>query len=127
MRLAIILGSNHLERVEFASMTAFLASSMGEEVNIFATMDGVKAFRKEPELLSEAESAAMIAKSEAGGRFAEYFRKAKETGKVKIVACSMASKLFGLGKEDYTDVVDGIGGLTSFLDSTDGSSIISIW
>ena len=127
MRLSIILGSNHLERVEFASMTAFLASSMGEEVNIFATMDGVKAFGREPVVLSEAESAAMIVKSEAGGRFAEYFRNAKETGKVRITACSMASKLFNLRKEDYSDVVDGIGGLTSFLDSSEGSSMISIW
>jgi peroxiredoxin family protein len=39
----------------------------------------------------------------------------------------MASKLFNLRKEDYSDVVDGIGGLTSFLDSSEGSSMISIW
>jgi peroxiredoxin family protein len=57
----------------------------------------------------------------------DYFRKAKSTGKVKITACSMASKLFGLKKEDFQDVVDGIGGLTSFLDSSEGSKLMSIW
>ncbi len=127
MGLAIILGSDHLERVEFASMAAFLASSMGEDVKIFATMEGVKAFRKEPVLKKETESAAMIAKAEAGGRFPEYFRKAKATGKVKITACSMSSKLFSLSREDYIEEVDGIGGLTSFLDASDGSTMISIW
>jgi peroxiredoxin family protein len=69
----------------------------------------------------------MISKTENGGRFTEYFRKAKETGKMKITACSMASRLFGLNKEDFTDVVDGIGGLTSFLDSSEGSNMMSIW
>jgi peroxiredoxin family protein len=60
MNLAIILGSNQLDRVEFASMTAFLASSMGDEVLLFATMDGIQAFRKSPTLLSDADSAKKI-------------------------------------------------------------------
>ncbi len=127
MNLAIILGSNQLDRVEFASMTAFLASSMGDEVLLFATMDGIQAFRKSPTLLSDADSAKKISVMENGGRFMDYFRKAKSTGKVKITACSMASKLFGLKKEDFQDVVDGIGGLTSFLDSSEGSKLMSIW
>lgn len=127
MSLAIILGSNELEKVEFASMTAFLASSMGDEVTIFAAMDGVKAFSRAPSLPSEADSARLLVEKENGGRFRDYLAKAKGTGKVKITACSMASKLFGLKKEDFNEVVDGIGGLTSFLDSSQGSTLMSIW
>ena len=127
MSIAIILGSNRLERVEFASMTAFLASSMGDEVSLFATMDAVQAFRKHPSLISDAESARKIAETENGGKFLDYFRKAKGTGKVRITACSMASKLFGLKKEDFEDIVDGISGLTAFLDSSEGSRLMSIW
>ncbi len=127
MSIAIILGSNQLDKVEFASMTAFLASSMGDEVSVFATMDGVQAFTKEPSILSDADSAKKIAQAENGGKFLDYFRKAKGTGKVKITACSMASKLFGLKKEDFAEIVDGVGGLTAFLDSSEGSRLMSIW
>ncbi len=127
MSIAIILGSNQLDKVEFASMTAFLASSMGDDVTVFATMDGVQAFRKEPSVLSSADSARKIVEVENGGKFLDYFKKAKGTGKVKITACSMASRLFGLGKEDFMEIVDGIGGLTSFLDSSEGSRLMSIW
>lgn len=127
MSIAIVLGSNRLERVEFASMTAFLASSMGDEVMLFVAMDGVRAFAKEPSIVSDADSAKKILETEKGGRFMEYLTKAKGTGKVKITACSMASRLFGLKKEDYSEVVDGIGGLTSFLDASEGSRLMDIW
>lgn len=127
MKLAIVLGSNHLDRVEFASMTAFLASSMGDEVLLFATMGGVQALKREPDTVSESDASRKIAETENGGKFLDYLRKAKGTGKVSITACSMASRLFGLKKEDFSDLVDGIGGLTSFLDTTEGSRLMNIW
>ena len=46
---------------------------------------------------------------------------------MKLTACSMASRLFGLKKEDYSEVVDGIAGLTSFLDASEGSRLMDIW
>ena len=76
MNIAIILGSNRLERVEFASMTAFLASSMGDEVMMFATMDGVRALTKSPSIAKDADSAKKIEETEKGGRFLEYLTKA---------------------------------------------------
>ncbi|MBX8632544.1 MAG: DsrE family protein [Thermoplasmata archaeon] len=127
MAISIILGSNHLERLEFAAMTAFLASTMGEDVEIFATMDAVKAFCKTPSVLCEAESAKRIAEKENGGKYVDYLKKAKNGGKLRLTACSMASSLFGLKKEDFTELVDGIGGLTSFLDSSEGRRLIDIW
>ncbi|MBX8633067.1 MAG: DsrE family protein [Candidatus Thermoplasmatota archaeon] len=127
MKIAVVLGSNSLEKVEFAAMTAFLASSMGDETEIFATMDGVQAFRKVPLISSSGDSSRAIKENENGGRYGEYLAKAKATGRVKVIACSMASKLFNLRKEDYTDVVDSIGGLTSFLAQNEGSKIMSIW
>ncbi|PSO07057.1 hypothetical protein B9Q04_12875, partial [Candidatus Marsarchaeota G2 archaeon BE_D] len=108
MKYALILGSNSLEKVEFASMIALVSSSMGEEVEVFATMDGVNAFTVPPKLVSNTESAKRIELTENGGRYLEYFKKAKSLGKVKIIACSMASQLFGLKKENYSELVDAI-------------------
>jgi peroxiredoxin family protein len=127
LAISIILGSNHLERLEFAAMTAFLASTMGEDVEIFATMDAVTAFCRTPSVLCETRSAKMIAEKENVGRYVEYLKKAKDSGRLRLTACSMASSLFGLKKEDFIELVDGIGGLTSFLDSSEGRRLIDIW
>ncbi len=127
MKYALILGSNRLEKLEFASMIALVSSSMGEEVELFATMDAVNAFRVPPRLEVSTESAKRIEEAENGGRYLEYFRKAKSLGKLKITACSMASQLFGLRKEDYSDLVDAIGGLTSFIVENESSRMIEVW
>jgi peroxiredoxin family protein len=127
LKYAVILGSNSLEKVEFASMIALLSSSMGEEVEVFATMDGVNAFTVPPKITINTESAKRIELTEKGGRYLEYFKKAKSLGKVKITACSMASQLFGLKRESYSELVDAIGGLTSFIVNNESSRMIEVW
>ncbi|MEM3655016.1 MAG: DsrE family protein [Thermoprotei archaeon] len=127
LKYALILGSNSLEKVEFASMVALVSTSMGEEVELFATMDGVNAFTVHPKIASNTEAAKRIELVEGGGRYLEYFKKAKSFGKLKIIACSMATQLFGYKREDYSELVDSIGGLTSFIVSNEGSRMIEVW
>jgi len=49
MKVGIILGSNELSRVAYAAMHSAIAVSLDNEVVLFATMDGVKAFLKTPD------------------------------------------------------------------------------
>ena len=96
-------------------------------MEVFATMDGVNAFTVPPKITINTESAKRIELTEKGGRYLEYFKKAKSLGKVKITACSMASQLFGLKRESYSELVDAIGGLTSFIVNNESSRMIEVW
>ncbi|NON61932.1 DsrE family protein [Acidianus sp. RZ1] len=121
MKVGIILGSNEASKVTYAGIHSLIETSLDNEVVLFATMDGIKAFLKQPDLKREESSSKLIVEKEDPF---QYIRKAKNSGKAKIVVCSYATKLFNLNKDDYSDVVDDIEGVTSFeLEIGDGKSI----
>ncbi|MDT7873164.1 MULTISPECIES: DsrE family protein [unclassified Stygiolobus] len=123
-KVGIVLGSNELSKVLFAGMWSVISTSMGDEVVIFATMDAVKAFVKEnPEIKISDETSKKASNEDLMG----FYRKAKKSGKLKVYACSYASKLFGIEKEQYNDVVDDIVGITSFQMEVEDGQIISVW
>lgn len=126
MKYGLIVGSNELSRLTYAAMTSVIVSSMGDEVYVFLTMDAVKAFTKHPEVKQEdVSSKTMIEKKEED--YISLFKKAKKAGKTKLYACSYATKLFNLTKEDYNELVDEIKGITSFNMEIEGGQIISVW
>ncbi|MFP3197750.1 MAG: DsrE family protein [Sulfolobaceae archaeon] len=123
-KVGIVLGSNELSKVLFAGMWSVISTSMGDEVVIFATMDAVKAFVKEnPEIKISDETSKKASNEDLMG----FYRKAKKSGRLKVYACSYASKLFGIEKEQYNDVVDDIVGITSFQMEVEDGQIISVW
>ncbi|MEM0173965.1 MAG: DsrE family protein [Sulfolobaceae archaeon] len=124
-KVGIILGSNELSKVAYAGMSAVISTSLGDEVIIFVTMDGVKAFLRNSEVKVNEDSSKFI--KELKEDPFSHFRKAKSTGKLKIYACSYASKLFHASKESYIDLVDDIVGITTFYLELEGGQIISIW
>ncbi|AWR99078.1 DsrE family protein [Metallosphaera hakonensis] len=125
MKVGIILGSNELDRVAYAGMHALISTTLDNEVVIFATMDAVKAFLKEPDLKVESATSKTI-KENKEDIFQHYVR-AKKSGKLKILACSYASKIYGYDKDDYGSLVDDIVGITSFSMEVEGGQIISVW
>jgi len=123
-KVGIVLGSNELSKVLFAGMWSVISTSMGDEVVIFATMDAVKAFVKEnPEIKISDETSKKASNEDLMG----FYRKAKKSGKLKVYACSYATKLFGIEKDQYNDVVDDIVGITSFQMEVEDGQIISVW
>lgn len=125
-KVGIVLGTNELSKVLYAGMWAVISTSMGDEVIVFATMDGVKAFIKEnPELKVTDEASKKI--KESNEDVLSFYKKAKKGGKLKVYACSYASKLFGLEKGNYNEVVDDIVGITSFQMDLEGGQLLSIW
>ncbi|AHC50830.1 hypothetical protein SUSAZ_01690 [Sulfolobus acidocaldarius SUSAZ] len=126
MKVGIIVGTNERARLIYAAMNSVISSSMGDEVFVFLTMDSVRAFTKNPEVKdSDVSSKTMVEKKDED--FAGLFKKAKKSGKVKIYACSYASKLFNYSKADYNDLVDEIAGITTFMMDVEGGQIISVW
>ncbi|QGR18618.1 DsrE family protein [Stygiolobus azoricus] len=123
-KVGIVLGSNELSKVLFAGMWSVISTSMGDEVVIFVTMDVVKAFVKEnPEMKISDETSKKASNEDVMG----FYRKAKKSGRLKVYACSYVSKLFGIEKGQYSDVVDDIVGITSFQMEVGGGQIISVW
>ncbi len=53
----------------------------------------------------------------------ELLKKAKESGNVKIYACSTTLNTFGIQKEDLEDFVDDIVGAATFLSKAKESEI----
>jgi peroxiredoxin family protein len=108
-------------------MTALSAASLGAEVNVFATMDGVQAFRNPPVLAVDSAAAKLIRDSGKESAYVENFRKAKSIGRVTLAACSMASELFGIRREDYASFIDSIEGVTTFMVENEGATLFQIW
>jgi len=125
-KVGIVLGTNELSKVLYAGIWSVISTSMGDEVILFATMDAVKAFIKEnPDFKVNDEASKKV--KESNEDVLSYYKKAKKTGRLKIYACSYASKIFGLEKGSYEDIVDDIVGITSFQMDIEGGQIISIW
>ncbi|BCU66771.1 hypothetical protein HS7_02080 [Sulfolobales archaeon HS-7] len=123
MRHGLIVGTNDKSRLVYASMEAVVRTSLGDEVSIFFTMDGVKAITRNPETVTKNDSSKYL---ESSNEFYENLSKTKKTGRAKVYACSYASKLYGFSKESYSDLVDAIVGITTFIGEVDGQ-IVSIW
>lgn len=129
MKVGIIVGSNELARLNFASMYAIISASNGDDVFVFITMEAVKAFIKnKKEVKVTEDSSKVIREKEGEGIYLENLKKAKKAGNVKIYACSYASSLFSIKKEDYENIVDEIAGIMTFdNDVSENAKIISIW
>lgn len=125
MKVAVILGSNELSSLMFASIEAGLRTSMGDDVIIFVTMDGLLAFRKEPEIKETTTTSKMI--SEKGQDFTTYLKEAKESGLLKIYICYYAAEIYNLKEKDAGDLVDDFWGISKFSIETEDAQIISVW
>ncbi|BBD73760.1 hypothetical protein HS1genome_2149 [Sulfodiicoccus acidiphilus] len=124
MRHGVLVGSNERSKLLYAAMETVIRASLGDEVTVFLTMDAVRAFTRNP-VVTESTTSSRLAK-EAGEDYLSHLRKAKTSGRAEVLACSYASKLFHLSKEDYIDVVDDVAGITTFVSQVDGQ-IVSVW
>lgn len=125
MKVGIILGSNEVTSVEFASFEASVRTSIGDEVDLFVTMDGIRAFQKEAKLATNKEMSQKI--GEKNTEFRKYLLEGKESELLKIYVCSYAADLYHIGMADLDEIVDAIWGLTKFNLENENSMMISVW
>jgi len=127
MKLAIVLASGELEKVQAASIIASTAPTLGE-VLFFATMDGLMAFRKDI-VEKRAWKAGELGKGmlEANAPlFIDLLKQAKEVGNLKMYACGMIMDMLKMSLDDFVDVFDDVIGVTKFLEMVEDAKILFI-
>lgn len=126
-KLAIVLASGELEKVQAASIIASVASTVGE-VLIFATMDGLMAFKKDV-VEKKAWRMGELGKGmiEKGAPlFIDTLKRAKEVGNLKVYACGMIMDMLGLSLDDFVDVFDDVVGVSEFLGMIEDAKVLFI-
>jgi peroxiredoxin family protein len=131
-RMSIVLFSGTVDKLMAASILATGAAAMGMEVDLFLTMWGILAFRKDDYLTNTRvsrdfeEYGPAMAERMAAKRvpsWMENLRGAKEIGDVKIVACSMTMELYDLHQEDLEPIVDEVTGVATFVERARESQV----
>jgi len=128
---AIVLASKDLERIQAVSIIGSVAAASDVPVDVFVTMDGLRAFENETvdeldwergpvgEAMLEADAAEVPL-------FFTQFAQAKEIGPLSVYACSMAMELMGNTLEDYVDVFDDELGVAGFLNRAADKQVIFV-
>ncbi|AGK60245.1 hypothetical protein Asulf_00211 [Archaeoglobus sulfaticallidus PM70-1] len=127
-KLAIVLASGELEKLQAASIIGSVAATLGTEVLVFATMDGLMAFKKDV-VEKKAWKAGELGKGMLQANaplFIDTFKQAKETGNLKLYACGMVMDMLGLSMDEFVDVFDDKLGVTAFLGMTEGAQVLFI-
>ena len=122
-KMAITVMSGCVDRLISLSILTSAAVAMDMEVEIFLQLWGVNAFRKvnieKPLYLCESkesvDQAVKRMKELNMPMWHELLRQAKDSGKVKIYACSTACEFWGVKKEDL-ELVDEIIGAGEWIE-----------
>lgn len=126
--LAIILMSEDLEKLHAGSLVGSVASMSGMKVNVFVTMNALKAFLKETATNRDFKTGTvgkeMLAKKIP--LFDELLKNGKELGDISIYGCAMAMDVMGWKKEDMIDVFDDVIGVSTFLGMAQNGQVITM-
>lgn len=132
-KLSIVMFSGTADKFIPLGVLSQAAAAMGMEVNIFVTGFALLGFTKEHhDLPFPAEFAGMAPALHQGleaGHVASWdtmLRQAKEMGGAKVYACSMMSGVMGLGRGDFSDLVDDVVGAATFLQDASGGQTFFI-
>src|SRR5579875_272152 len=123
-RMSIILFSGTLDKLMAASILTGGAAAMGMEVELFLTMWGLLAFRKDADptqmhisadFAAQESQMLQVMQTKKVPSWQENIESAKEVGLVKVYACGMSMDLFDLHHEDLT-LVDDVVGVATFAE-----------
>lgn len=131
--LAIIMFSGQAENFIPLAVLTQTAVNMGLPVRIFVTGTALPYFTKmkpEPRFSKEFED--MASKLLEGMQrlrmpnWYEILKEAKETGDVKVYACSLMAEVMGLKREHFDEIVDDIVGAAFFMKESENLKVIYI-
>jgi peroxiredoxin family protein len=117
---AVVLASEDLEKLTAASTIASVAAASDVPVEIFVTMNALRAFEHETVETRSFEAGAvgqaMLTREDVQiPLFVDQLRDAKELGPISLYACTMAMEMMGRTLDDYVDVFDEEMGVAGFL------------
>ena len=108
------------------------AVSMDMEVNIFVTFYGLLGFKKgmvetNQKFIKDFEEFVPMIKEQLKKKnipsWYDMLKKAKETGKVRIQACSTACDMLDIKKDDLDPIVDELAGVGTYIAEASESKI----
>ena len=118
-KIAITVFSGSVDKLTGMAILAGAAAAMDTEVEIFLQLWGVYAFKKDvmkknlhfSEFKEMSKAAVKRLQELKIPMWFEFLKQAKETGKVKVYACSTACEIWGVKKEDleFVDEIIGAG------------------
>jgi peroxiredoxin family protein len=123
-KLAIVVFSGTVDRLLAAAIIASGGVAMGMDVELFLTLWGLNAFKKDSvnsntRFSKDYEDMApvmmQIMKNKNVPSWFEMLKKAKEIGNVKVHACAMTYDLLDMKKEDLAEIVDDVIGVGEFI------------
>lgn len=125
-KLSIVLMSEEMEKIHAGALMGTIAAASGMEVNIFATMGALNAFRKETVEKQDFKLGEIGQKLMEKGvdPFFKMIEDAKDMGEMKVYACSLVLDVMGWEKEDMLDIVDDVLGVTAFFGVAEGGQIM---
>ncbi len=129
-KISIILASERLDKIYPAIILATSSVALGWNAEIFFTFWGLLALKKGHETknvsLDYNEYKESLIKMIELGKIPEWksmLKSFKNTGRLKIYACSTTMDLFKINKENLEDFVDDIVGAPTFLSKAKDSEI----
>ena len=131
--LSIVLFSGTDDKLHAAGTLAAGACAMGRPVNVLLQYWALDAFRADTISCDHGlayDSVRPGTRQPAAGSRAipwlENFRMAKELGEMSILACSGSLDVLGIAVGEMDPLVDGSGGIASFLLAAEGGQLIFI-
>ena len=123
-KIAIIVHSDSMDKLYSVFMISSAGASMDVEANLFFTFWGMNMLKKGgfesaklPAPMSEGTEMMKNKMKKIGvPSLVELLQMCRETGNVKIYACSTTMEIMDVKREDLIPEVDDILGATAFLD-----------
>lgn len=123
-KISIIVHSDSMDKLYPVFMISSAGASMDVEVHLFFTFWGLNMLKKGgfesaklPAPMTEGTEMMKNKMKEIGvPSLVELLHICKETGNVKLYACSTTMEVMGVKKEDLIPEVDDVLGATAFLD-----------
>ncbi len=124
--LNLMLLSGDYAKMHAAAIVTLVASSLGQSVNVFVSMESLPAFHKdgvEREKVPKGPVGQQIAKT-ASPDYLGLFEQAKEMGDVHLYACSLAADVMGWDLRDLSPLFEDMMGVAGFLGkASEGTSL----
>ncbi len=134
-KISIVISTGTEEKMIMLGVLAQTAANLGMSMSIFVTGTALKmflknGFREEPVVPAGFENFMHrlregLAKVNYPG-WHSLLETAKETGTLKIMACSLMSSALNLKKQDLDPLIDDIVGATDFMINSGGGQVIAL-
>jgi peroxiredoxin family protein len=131
-KMTIMMYSGTVDKLMPLAIVTSGAVSMDMEVNIFVTFYGLLGFKKgmvetNQKFIKDFEEFVPMIKEQLKKKnipsWYDMLKKAKETGKVRIQACSTACDMLDIKKDDLDPIVDELAGVGTYIAEASESKI----